>query len=163
MRYSFCDCAHGPLLIAIDRDGLRYVEFVRGERPIQPVPEWQRDDRALAPFIAQFEAYFAGRLQRFDLPLAARGTPFQQAVWRALCDIPYGETASYLDIANAIGNPKAVRAVGAANGRNPLSIIVPCHRVIGRNGSLTGYGGGLPIKRWLLVLEQGGDEFELTP
>lgn len=163
MQYGFCDSAHGPLLIAIERDGLRHVEFVQGERPVQPAPEWRRDDLALAPFVEQFEAYFAGRLRRFDLPMAARGTPFQQSVWRALCDIPYGETVSYLDIANAIGNPKAVRAVGAANGQNPLSIIVPCHRVIGRNGALTGYGGGLPIKRWLLALEQSGQSFELTP
>lgn len=163
MKYSFCDSGHGPLLVAIDRDGLRYVEFVRGERPVVPAPEWQRDDQALAPFIEQFEAYFAGRLQRFSLPLAARGTPFQQSVWQALCDIPYGETTSYLEIARAIGNPKAMRAVGAANGRNPLSIIVPCHRVIGRSGELIGYGGGLPIKRWLLAQEQSGHAFELTP
>ncbi|MFC5706795.1 methylated-DNA--[protein]-cysteine S-methyltransferase [Aeromonas eucrenophila] len=163
MKYSFCDSGHGPLLVAIDKDGLRYVEFVRGERPVMPAPEWQRDDPALAPFIEQFEAYFAGRLQRFDLPLAARGTPFQQSVWQALCEIPYGETTSYLEIARAIGNPKAMRAVGAANGRNPLSIIVPCHRVIGRSGELIGYGGGLPIKRWLLALEQSHQSFELTP
>lgn len=116
------------------------------------------------PFIEQFAAYFAGRLHRFDLPLAARGTPFQQSVWRALGDIPYGETVSYLEIAQAIGNPKAVRAVGAANGRNPLSIIVPCHRVIYRSGELTGYAGGLPIKRWLLALEQQTDDnFALAP
>jgi len=107
MKYSFCDSGHGPLLVAIDKDGLRYVEFVRGERPVVPAPEWQRDDQALAPFIEQFEAYFAGRLQRFSLPLAARGTPFQQSVWQALCEIPYGETTSYLEIARAIGNPKA--------------------------------------------------------
>ncbi|MGY3942257.1 methylated-DNA--[protein]-cysteine S-methyltransferase [Aeromonas tecta] len=163
MRYSFCHSALGPLLVAIDQNGLRHVEFIQGERPIQPAPEWQRDDVALAPFIEQFEAYFAGRLQHFDLPLAARGTPFQQAVWQALCEIPYGETLSYLDIAQAIGNPKAMRAVGAANGQNPLSIIVPCHRVIGRNGNLTGYGGGLPIKRWLLALEQDSRGFILTP
>lgn len=163
MKYSFCDSGHGPLLVAIDRDGLRYVEFVRGERPVVPAPEWQRDDVILAPFIEQFEAYFAGRLQRFSLPLAARGTPFQQSVWQALCEIPYGETTSYLEIARAIGNPKAMRAVGAANGRNPLSIIVPCHRVIGRSGELIGYGGGLPIKRWLLALEQSHQSFQLTP
>lgn len=94
-------------------------------------------------------------MQRFSLPLAARGTAFQQAVWQALCDIPYGETRSYSDIARTIGKPDAVRAVGAANGRNPLSIIVPCHRVIGQNGSLTGYAGGLEIKKALLALERG--------
>ncbi|WP_421200728.1 methylated-DNA--[protein]-cysteine S-methyltransferase [Aeromonas enteropelogenes] len=163
MRYSFCESARGPLLIAIDGDGLRHVEFIQGERPVMPQPEWQRDDAALAPYKEQFAAYFAGRLQQFDLPLAARGTPFQQTVWQALCDIPYGDTVSYLDIATAIGNPKAVRAVGAANGRNPLSIIVPCHRVIGRSGDLTGYAGGIPIKRWLLALEQTAGTFELLP
>lgn len=113
MQYSFCECAKGPLLIAIDGAGLRHVEFMQGERPVLPQAEWQRDDAALAPFVEQFAAYFAGRLRRFDLPLAATGTPFQQAVWRALCDIPYGETVSYLQIAEAIGNPRAVRAVGA--------------------------------------------------
>jgi methylated-DNA-[protein]-cysteine S-methyltransferase len=154
MRYSFCDSAHGPLLIAIDRDGLRHVEFMQGERPIMPAPQWRQDDLALAPYVEQFAAYFSGHLQRFDLPLAAKGTPFQQSVWRALCDIPYGETVSYLEIAQSIGNHKAVRAVGAANGRNPLSIIVPCHRVIGRSGQLTGYAGGIPVKHWLLALQQ---------
>ncbi|RSM33097.1 methylated-DNA--[protein]-cysteine S-methyltransferase [Aeromonas salmonicida] len=164
MRYSFCDSAHGPLLIAIDRDGLRHVEFMQGERPIMPTQQWRQDDLALAPYVEQFAAYFTGRLQRFDLPLAAKGTPFQQSVWRALCDIPYGKTVSYLEIAQSIGNHKAVRAVGAANGRNPLSIIVPCHRVIGRSGELTGYAGGIPIKRWLLALEQqNASSFELTP
>ncbi|WP_287146592.1 methylated-DNA--[protein]-cysteine S-methyltransferase [Aeromonas sp.] len=164
MRYSFCDSAHGPLLIAIDRDGLRHVEFMQGERPIMPAPQWRQDDLALAPYVEQFAAYFAGHLPRFDLPLAAKGTPFQQSVWRALCDIPYGETVSYLEIAQSIGNHKAVRAVGAANGRNPLSIIVPCHRVIGRSGQLTGYAGGIPIKRWLLALEQqNGHSCRLTP
>ena len=163
MRYSFCDSARGPLLVAIDQDRLRYVEFVQGEQPLTPTDEWLRDDLALAPFVEQFTAYFAGKLQQFDLPMAAKGTPFQQTVWNALCDIPYGETVSYLEIAQAIGNPKAVRAVGAANGRNPLSIIVPCHRVIGRCGDLTGYAGGIPIKRWLLALEQEGTTFELAP
>ena len=164
MKYSFCECRQGPLLVAIDHGGLRHVEFMQGERPILPQPDWQRDDQALAPFVEQFDAYFAGRLRHFDLPMAARGTPFQQSVWRALCDIPYGQTVSYLEIAQAIGNPRAVRAVGAANGRNPLSIIVPCHRVIGRSGELTGYAGGIPIKRWLLALEQqAAGDFVLRP
>jgi methylated-DNA-[protein]-cysteine S-methyltransferase len=164
VKYSFCECRQGPLLVAIDQGGLRHVEFMRGERPILPQPDWQRDDQALAPFVEQFDAYFAGRLRHFDLPMAARGTPFQQSVWRALCDIPSGQTVSYLEIAQAIGNPRAVRAVGAANGRNPLSIIVPCHRVIGRSGELTGYAGGIPIKRWLLALEQqAADDFVLRP
>ncbi len=153
IRYDILPTRCGDLLVAIDERGLVHVDFVAGLRPLPDMRDWLQDGEALAPFLAEFEAYFAGRLQRFTLPLAARGTAFQQAVWRALCDIPYGETRSYGDIARAIGKPSAVRAVGAANGRNPLSIIVPCHRVIGQNGSLTGYAGGLPIKQALLRLE----------
>jgi methylated-DNA-[protein]-cysteine S-methyltransferase len=102
----------------------------------------------------QLNEYFAGRRQSFDLPLAARGTGFQQSVWRALTDIPYGVTRSYREIAEAVGSPRAFRAVGAANGRNPIAVIVPCHRVIGADGSLTGFGGGLERKRWLLEHER---------
>ncbi len=154
IRYDILPTRCGDLLVAIDERGLVHVDFVAGLRPLPDMRDWLQDGEALAPFLAEFEAYFAGRLQRFTLPLAARGTAFQQAVWRALCDIPYGETRSYGDIARAIGKPSAVRAVGAANGRNPLSIIIPCHRVIGQNGSLTGYAGGLPIKQALLTLER---------
>lgn len=153
IRYDILDTSCGALLVAIDENGLRHVDFVDGLRALPIQPEWQQDGEALAPYLAQFRAYFAGELQRFTLPLAAVGTPFQRAVWQALCDIPYGETRSYRDIALAIGKPTAMRAVGAANGRNPLSIIVPCHRVIGKDGSLTGYAGGLPIKQALLKLE----------
>ena len=121
-----------------------------------------------APFsdaVAQLEAYFSGDRRDFDLPLAARGTDFQQRVWMALRTIPYGQTRSYRDIAQTIGAPKAMRAVGLANGRNPLSIVVPCHRVVGANGSLTGYGGGLRNKQLLLDLERGvsGEQTLLTP
>ena len=123
------------------------------ERRDEPRPEWVRDDDRLGEARRQLEAYFAGELFTFDLPLAPRGTPFQEKVWEALRTIPYGKTASYRDIAIQVGNPTAVRAVGAANGRNPISIIVPCHRVIGADGSLTGYGGGMERKRWLLDLE----------
>lgn len=101
----------------------------------------------------QLRRYFAGERLQFSCPLDLRGTPFQVAVWQELCCIPYGSTRSYAQIAQAIGHPKAVRAVGAANGANPVAIIVPCHRVIGSNGTLTGYGGGLPVKAWLLALE----------
>ncbi len=104
--------------------------------------------------IRQLRAYFAGELEAFDLPLAPEGTPFQLKVWRRLCDVPYGETISYGELARRIGNPNASRAVGLANGSNPIPIIIPCHRVIGSNGSLTGYGGGLPIKEKLLALER---------
>ncbi|MGE6107008.1 methylated-DNA--[protein]-cysteine S-methyltransferase [Aeromonas sobria] len=153
IRYDLLATPCGPLLVAIEERGLCRVDFLAGERPPLIQDAWRQDPQALAPFLAEFRDYFAGRLQRFTLPLAAQGTAFQQSVWQALCDIPYGETRSYGDIARAIGKPSAVRAVGAANGRNPLSIIVPCHRVIGQNGSLTGYAGGLPIKQALLALE----------
>ncbi|MEO6785133.1 MAG: methylated-DNA--[protein]-cysteine S-methyltransferase [Chthoniobacteraceae bacterium] len=114
--------------------------------------------RDAAPFRAaqrQIEEYFAGERREFSVPVAAEGTDFQRRVWRELCAIPYGTTESYGEIARRIGNPRAVRAVGLANGRNPISIIVPCHRVIGANGTLTGYGGGLERKRFLLALESG--------
>ncbi|WP_447836001.1 methylated-DNA--[protein]-cysteine S-methyltransferase [Aeromonas salmonicida] len=153
IRYDMLPTDYGELLVAINARGLVHVDFVAGLRTLPDMSGWQQDGEALAPYLAEFAAYFAGRLQRFTLPLAAHGTAFQQAVWQALCDIPYGETRSYGDIARTIGKPAAVRAVGAANGRNPLSIIVPCHRVIGQNGSLTGYAGGLPIKQQLLALE----------
>ena len=113
----------------------------------------ERSDPALAACARQLREYFARRRRHFDLPLAAAGTSFQRSVWEALAAIPYGELRSYRDIAQVIGNPSAVRAVGAANGRNPLPIVVPCHRVIGSNGSLTGFAGGLDIKTYLLELE----------
>ena len=103
---------------------------------------------------AQLEEYLAGKLKKFDLPLAPKGTPFQVAVWRALLKIPYGKTCAYGDIARAVNNPKAVRAVGGANNKNPIFIIIPCHRVIGKDGSLTGYGGGMDMKKRLLALEK---------
>lgn len=155
MRYAALDSPIGPLLLAGEADGLYYLSFVRGDRPIEVAPDWRRDADSFRPVMDELEDYFAGRLMRFTVPLAPRGTPFQLRVWQALCDIPYGETISYGELARRIGDPKASRAVGLANGANPLAIIVPCHRVIGSNGSLTGYGGGLPIKQALLALEQG--------
>ena len=126
------------------------------------LPDWSRfgpaGDAASAPFgaaIEQLGRYFAGELTRFDLPLELAGTPFQQQVWTALLDIPYGQTATYGELAAGLGKPAASRAVGLANGKNPISIVVPCHRVIGSDGSLTGYGGGIDRKRFLLDLEQG--------
>lgn len=119
-------------------------------------------DRAtgvLAELERQLDAYFAGSLKTFDLPLAPKGTPFQLEVWSALQEIAYGATCSYSDIAKKIGRADAVRAVGAANGQNPIPIVIPCHRVIGANGSLTGFGGGLPMKKWLLAHESGGHLF----
>jgi len=115
---------------------------------------YSSDPQAFEDVVAQLEAYFAGELFDFDVPLRLDGTTFQRRVWNALREIPFGETASYGEIASRIGQPNASRAVGLANGRNPIAIIVPCHRVIGSNGSLTGYGGGLERKRWLLELEE---------
>lgn len=114
---------------------------------------WVRDDAAFAGAVRQLQEYFDGRRVTFEIPLAPDGTDFQRRVWMALRDIPYAHTVSYGDIARGVGNPKGVRAVGLANGRNPISIIVPCHRVIGADGSLTGYGGGLERKQWLLAHE----------
>lgn len=116
------------------------------------------EDASIAPLrqaVDQLNRYFAGEYIEFTCPLDLRGTPFQLKVWNALTRIPYGQTRTYMEIAQEIGHPSAVRAVGAANGANPVAIIVPCHRVIGSNGSLTGYGGGLPTKAWLLALESG--------
>lgn len=156
MRYRTVDSPIGPLLIAGDDLGLRVLLFPRGRRPARPAAHWQLDEqRCLREAEAQLAAYFAGELRAFDLPLAPEGTPFQQTVWRALRDIPYGETISYGALARRLGRPEAVRAVGLANGANPLPIVIPCHRVIGSTGELVGYGGGLAIKRALLALERG--------
>jgi methylated-DNA-[protein]-cysteine S-methyltransferase len=144
----------GRLLLAGERGALHRVSFQSGRDP-DIAEGWQRTEDPFREAIAQLEAYFAGRLRRFDLALAPEGTPFQREVWSALTAIPYGETISYSELARRVGRPAASRAVGAANGRNPIPIIIPCHRVIGANGSLTGFGGGLGIKRRLLELESG--------
>ena len=124
------------------------------QRHLPKIPaDSQRDDAGLAHVVAQLEAYFAGELTDFELPTKLQGTEFQRRVWASLCEIPYGETISYGELARWVGNPKASRAVGLANGRNPVAIVVPCHRVIGADGSLTGYGGGLDRKVWLLEHE----------
>lgn len=141
----------GELLLAGDQDGLRRVSM----SPFAVEPGWERDDDAFAHAREQFEQYFRGERREFDLPLTLDGNRFELSVWAALRTIPYGKTASYGEIARALGHPDAPRAVGAANGRNPVAIIVPCHRVIGADGSLTGYGGGLERKRFLLDLEAG--------
>jgi methylated-DNA-[protein]-cysteine S-methyltransferase len=120
--------------------------------------DWQRDDAAFEDAARQLHAYFAGELSEFQLEMAPAGTPFQQRVWHALREIPYGATTSYGRLAAALGDPNAVRAVGLANGRNPIAIVIPCHRVIGADGSLTGYGGGIQRKQWLLAHEAGKQE-----
>jgi methylated-DNA-[protein]-cysteine S-methyltransferase len=143
----------------LDGVELRLVASASGVRAIQfdqrPAPEGQRNDGnpLLTEAVRQLRAYFAGALREFQLPLDIEGTDFQKRVWGQVAAIPYGETRSYLQIATALGSPQAVRAVGAANGANPVPIVVPCHRVIGASGKLVGYGGGLAMKRWLLELE----------
>ncbi|HEV3094547.1 MAG TPA: methylated-DNA--[protein]-cysteine S-methyltransferase [Solirubrobacteraceae bacterium] len=147
------DSPIGELTITAE-DGLLTGVHMHEQRHFPAIPaSAQRDDAVLAPTVEQLQAYFAGELTAFELQLDLRGTPFQQRVWAELQEIPYGETISYGELARRVGNPKASRAVGLANGRNPVAIVVPCHRVIGADGSLTGYGGGLDRKVWLLEHE----------
>ena len=150
------DSPVGPLLLAGDQEALHVLAFGVGSRPREIDASWQPDVKGvLGPIRKELDQYFAGRLKRFSTAVAFNGTQFQTTVWQELRRIPYGETISYLELAKRIKNPAAVRAVGMANGANPIAIIVPCHRVIGSNGSLTGFGGGLPTKRVLLELEKG--------
>jgi methylated-DNA-[protein]-cysteine S-methyltransferase len=144
----------GTLTLAGDEKGLRHIFFQKENQPLSIRADWKRMPDFFLAVKAQLLAYFKGDLKQFDLSLAPVGTPFQLKVWEALKTIPYGTLASYKSIAQAIGNSKAVRAVGGANGKNPIPIIVPCHRVIGADGSLTGYGGGLETKRRLIDLER---------
>lgn len=151
------DIAHtpiGPLLLVASARGVRRIEFPRNGKVVMPDVGLCRDEARLADAVAQLQAYFAGQRFDFDFARDAVGTPFQHDVWNALCEIPLGETLSYGELARRLGRPSASRAVGAANGANPLPIVVPCHRVIGSNGNLTGFGGGLPTKRWLLDHER---------
>ena len=148
------DTPIGPLLLVADDDGLIEVHF---EKALS-LERGRREVAGEGPIIRktkrQLNEYFAGKRKTFDLPLSLKGTPFQIECWNALQQIPYGATSTYGEIARTIGRPAAVRAVGAANGANPIPIIVPCHRVIGSNGSLTGFGGGIDVKRWLLDFER---------
>ena len=157
MFYTWLDQTPvGRLLVAGTDSGLKHVSFSTAHfsaPEVAPQDDWELNDRALREPVKQLKAYFAGKLKQFDLPLAAEGTEFQQHVWKALRAVPFGKTASYGDIAKAVGNPAASRAVGLANGRNPIAIVVPCHRIIGSNGRLVGYGGGLSHKKTLLNLE----------
>lgn len=156
--YTEIDNPIVPIAVAADERGLRAINFLTGSGRRAPDSAWRRDDRALRDAVRELRAYFGGELRQFSLSLAPVGTPFQLDVWNALAAIPYGETTSYGEMARRIGRPRAVRAVGAANGANPLPIVLPCHRVVGSNGSLTGYGGGLPIKQALLALERGAHD-----
>jgi methylated-DNA-[protein]-cysteine S-methyltransferase len=149
----------GLLCIAADDVGLRHIRFEQERHPIKVDSAWQFAPEQLAFARLQLEEYFAGTRRQFDLPLAPVGTPFQCQVWQTLAQIGFGVTWSYQQLAHRVGNAGAARAVGAANGRNPLPIVLPCHRVIASNGALTGFGGGLPTKQWLLAHECG--EFAL--
>ncbi len=151
--FTTIDSPIGVLTLTSENGSLSGIQM-HEQRHHKEVPAgYCRDDQGLAYAVEQLNAYFAGTLQNFDLPTVTHGTEFQRRVWAALCEIPYGETISYGELARWVGNPKASRAVGLANGRNPLAIVVPCHRVIGADGSLTGYGGGLERKVWLLEHE----------
>lgn len=153
LSYTHYESPVGALLLAGDASSLHFLSFPGGHKAFGPHPAWQRDDTAFGEVKAQLAAYFNGTLRSFDLPLTLHGTDFQKRVWTYLASIPFGETRSYGQLANDLGTPKASRAVGAANGANPLPVILPCHRVIGSTGKLTGFGGGLPTKTFLLELE----------
>ncbi len=154
MYYTFMPSPIGQLMLAGSCDALQVIGFPSGDRARGAEPGWERSDAPFREAARQLTEYFEGQRRDFELALEPDGTPFQRSVLDALCAIPYGETRSYGEIAKQIGNPKAVRAVGAANGRNPIAIVIPCHRVIGHDGGLTGFGGGLPTKRYLLDLER---------
>jgi methylated-DNA-[protein]-cysteine S-methyltransferase len=149
--YAIVDSPIGDLLLTAEDGLLTGLHF----SPFAIDPEWRHDPDALLPAATQLDEYFSGERTEFDLALDPRGTAFQQRVWAMLREIPYGETTTYGTLANELGDPKTVRAVGLANGRNPIAVIIPCHRVIGADGSLTGFGGGLDRKRALLDLEAG--------
>jgi len=153
-RYTTVDSPIGGLLLVGGDRALSGLYMQEGRRPMRVASGWRRDDDAFRDARRQLSEYFAGRRTRFGLALVMRGSAFQRRVWQALQEIPYGETISYGELARRIGQPSAARAVGLANGSNPISVIVPCHRVIGSNGALTGYGGGLVRKRLLLDLER---------
>jgi methylated-DNA-[protein]-cysteine S-methyltransferase len=152
--YKWMESPVGKLLLVADDGGLLELAFADGRTPPVVKAAWSEGGAALREPLRQLRAFFGGELRDFDLPLKPRGTAFQQRVWELLREIPFGETISYGELARRVGNPAASRAVGLANGSNPIAIVVPCHRVIGSNGKLTGYGGGLENKRWLLDFER---------
>ncbi len=160
MNFQYLDTPIGTLRLLAENAQLVNIEFA-GQYGANGAVE--NNDTVLAACAAQLTDYFAGKRRHFDLPLAPQGSPFQLSVWAALANIPFGQVRSYRDIAQSIGNPAAVRAVGAANGRNPLPIVVPCHRVIGSNGALTGFAGGLEVKRFLLDLERATGALRQAP
>jgi len=153
MEYCYLDSPVGQLLIC-GKGKLEFISFSKGKFRYMPQPDWVYSTQPFSDVLSQLDAYFRGKLTRFSLDTAPEGTEFQRRVWQALAKIPYGATISYGELAVQIGNPKACRAVGMANARNPIPIVIPCHRVIGKNGTLTGFGGGLDIKEKLLALER---------
>ena len=153
LEYTYMQSAVGQLLLAGEGNVLHYLSFPTGKMTLSPASDWTFNRLAFKPIRRQIEAYFAGECKQFDIAIAPFGTKFQMQVLRALQHIPYGQTRSYKDIAKAIERPKAMRAVGAANRRNPIPLIIPCHRVIGANGSLIGFAGGEDTKAFLLRLE----------
>jgi methylated-DNA-[protein]-cysteine S-methyltransferase len=153
-RYSYVGTPFGSLLLVGQEGVLTGLYLADHERARLPGAEWVPDDEAFVKVREQLEEYFEGKRQHFDLPLDAMGTPFQRETWAALQEIPFGETISYRELAQMVGKPTAFRAVGGANGRNPISLIIPCHRVIAADGTLGGYGWGLERKAWLLGFER---------
>ncbi len=153
-KYCYYKAPIGELLLVATEKGLEEVRFPSKQKKKRPDSDWTHDTPYLSEVMEQLTAYFAGQLKIFTLQLNPTGTPFQKKVWKELQKIPYGKTASYEDIAQGINSPKACRAVGGANGKNPIPIIIPCHRIIGKDGSLTGFGGGLDLKEYLLHHEQ---------
>lgn len=162
MVYDYLESPVGRLLLAADDGALRHIGFELGRHPVWIGDDWRRDAGAFGAVREQLVAYFAGTLREFDLALDPHGSAFDVRVWNELRRIPYGTTISYGELAERVGNAAAARAVGAANGRNPLPIVVPCHRVIGADGSLTGFGGGIATKKFLLEHEQRHAPFTLT-
>jgi len=154
IAYTIMNSPLGRLLVARDDDGLICINFQDGTEAVDPQAGWLEQPSALADATAQLEAYFRGELREFEIPLAPQGTAFQLQVWQAMRDIPYGQTATYAELARRVGRSTAARAVGGASSRNPLPVVVPCHRVVGSDGSLTGYAGGLHLKQALLELER---------
>lgn len=152
--YCYSTSPIGKLLLTCENGCLTALHFANTATTLDVPDHWRQDDAPFTEALKQLDEYFTGRRQTFTLAIRPQGTAFQQSVWRQLQQVPYGQTTSYGEIARQIGNPKACRAVGLANGKNPLPIIIPCHRIIGRDGSLTGFGGGLEVKKQLLDLEQ---------
>ena len=153
MFYCYMKSPVGKLFLAGDQQGLKHINFPVDSHPVQPGADWMEMPAFFTSVVSELKEYFAGKRQHFSVDIKPSGTPFQMDVWQALQTVPYGKTISYGELAKQVGNPKASRAVGAANGANPIPIIIPCHRAIGASGDLTGFGGGLETKKYLLDLE----------